>query len=89
MEPGTHLLSYGVFELFWRAVNSGIISIRVFFMLALFYDYFWMILYFVIAILIGHFVHWIVFHVLKRIIDSTPINLDKYLVKYLKKTPFV
>ena len=53
-------------------------------MLALFYDYFWTILYFVIAILIGYFVHWIVFHVLKRITDSTPINLDKYLVKYLK-----
>jgi len=53
-------------------------------MLAIFYDYFWMILIFAIAILIGYFVHFILFRILKRITDYTTISLDKYLIKHLK-----
>ncbi len=53
-------------------------------MLNLLYDYFWMILFFAIAIFIGYFVHFVLFRILKRITDYTTINLDKYLVKHLK-----
>jgi len=53
-------------------------------MLNLFYDYFWMILFFIIAILIGYFTHFILFKILKRITDYTTIGLDKYFVKHLK-----